>query len=1279
MTSLDPLGPSVLNEIAAAARTVTGVGDAVAVVRHGVRSAAPAPAPAAAAPATAVSQTGPASRHQDDDRPAAELDGGELHAPDDAPATLQEALRAAAELAPDKGTVFITRGNEDVLQTYPQLLAEAERVLAGLRAAGLRPGDAALFQFDDNRAYLTAFWACVLGGFVPTPVAVATTYRAPNDTNRRLHNVWHLLDRPPLLTDDATAAALAEVRDLWDEPDVRILPLGELLACPPDTDWYPATPDSPVLNLLTSGSTGVPKCVQHTNATVVSRSLAYARFSAMGSDEVSLLWMPFDHVTVVHCNIRDVFLRCLHVNAKIEHFLTDPLLWLDWADRYGATNTWAPNFAFAMVNEHAEEIRTKRTWDLSRFRTILNGGEPVVAATSHRFLELLAPHGLPADAMAPAWGMAETCSGVTYGRQRLDDPAAGTVAVDPASLGGTIRETDPGDRDAVVLSTVGQPIPGVRLRIVDDSGAVLPEGRMGELQIRGRTMMTGYFNNADANRESFGDDGWFRTGDLAFVRGGELVIAGRKKDQIVVRGVNYLAHEIESVVEQVEGVRVTFTAATGVREPGAGSDRLAIFFVPQRRDSDELARIAEGIRAVLVREVGLAPDLLIPVTETEFPKTGSGKVQRSALAAELRAGTFDGRVIGSAAEEQAPGTWLARRQWTELPGPTPAGGGTGVRLVLAEDDELGHLGVDGPVVAVSRGDRLRAAGPDRYRVDAGGRAQLRQLLAEVTERHGPLSAIVLGRPLSYPGEPADRLATATAELTSLLAALADGSYGTPLVLVLTAGAVHARPGDAVDLGTCALPGLVRTATAELPDLTIRQVDLSGDRDTWADAVRTELADPDHRGIVAARKGRRLEPRLSPVAEADDSSAQPPVTPGGLYLVTGGLGGIAHDIAGYLVATYGVRLLLAGRSPAEGEKAERLAELRALGEVTYEQLDVADTDALQAAVARAEARFGRGLDGVFHLAGADPTDQWADLERHTLVHESTQGFARQYRAKVSGTLALARVLEDRPEVSLVLFGSVNGEFGGHAFGAYAAANAFLAGFADHWHHARRRPVRCLAWSMWTGVGMNHGQSTAPARSRGFRPIEPADGLRLFLDTAQLPEHSLLLGLDLAHPAIVADLVPEQLRARELLLAYTADDTDGTDPEAVRAAVEPVTRDCPVPVRLVEVARIPRASDGRADTARLLLDTAADRSRRRHTPPATDLEWRIAALWADALERPETGRDDSFFDLGGNSVRATRLLALIDDGLGVRLTTQELYENPTVAQVAAIVEARGGDTE
>ncbi|KAA0909991.1 AMP-binding protein, partial [Streptomyces apricus] len=508
----------------------------------------------------------------------------------------------------------------------------------------------------------------------------------------------------------------------------------------------PSAPHTPVINLLTSGSTGVPKCVQHTHASVAARTWSVVQGRGYTGDDVSVIWMPLDHVTMVFYNIRDVFLRSLHVNGKIEDFLAHPPMWLDLLERYGATNTWAPNFAFNLLHEYADDI-ARGSWDLSRVREFVNGGEPVVAATSHRFLDMLAPHGLRADAMVPAWGMSETCSGVTYSVQSRTDRTAGTVVVAPSSFETDLHFPAEDDRgqDAVAFSTVGAPLPGVSVRIVDAAGALLPQDRIGELQIRGVTMMHGYHANADANRAAFDPQGWFRTGDLAFVHDGQLVIAGRKKDQIVVRGANYVAHELESVIEEADGVRVTYAAAAGVREPGEGSDRLVVFFVPTRWDSAALARTLQDVRTRLGREAGLAPDLVVPVTVAEFPKTASGKIQRSALVADLRAGRFADRIEPEQQQEQdtpaAPAFF--RRQWSRREDSIPASGQDGVRLVFGDPGDLPLLGLDrGRTVVVRAGQRYVRESPLSFRIAPGDSAHISRVLQEVTAQHGPLSTVL---------------------------------------------------------------------------------------------------------------------------------------------------------------------------------------------------------------------------------------------------------------------------------------------------------------------------------------------------------------------------------------------------------------------------------------------------------------------------------------------------------------------------------------------------------
>ncbi|CAM5497335.1 SDR family NAD(P)-dependent oxidoreductase [Streptomyces californicus] len=306
-------GHDAVARLRAAAESVTGVEEAAPLLRREARldRARPAaPRPADALPAAAG--------------PPAVAYGGDL--PDDPgfPTTLQEALRLAAELAPEQGIVYLTDGDER-FQSYSRLLDDAQRLLTGLRSTGIAPGESVLFQFGDNRAFITAFWACVLGGYLPTPVGAAPGYDRENAVTTKLRNAWQLLDRPLILTDSTLAPAVAKLSALWDADDLRVAVVEELCDGPRSTDWFPATPDSPAVHLLTSGSTGVPKVVRHASRSILARTRAVAAVHGFDSDEVALNWMPLDHVGgIIMWSVRDVVLRCRHVNATIDAFLADP-------------------------------------------------------------------------------------------------------------------------------------------------------------------------------------------------------------------------------------------------------------------------------------------------------------------------------------------------------------------------------------------------------------------------------------------------------------------------------------------------------------------------------------------------------------------------------------------------------------------------------------------------------------------------------------------------------------------------------------------------------------------------------------------------------------------------------------------------------------------------------------------------------------------------------------------------------------------------------------------
>ncbi len=167
----------------------------------------------------------------------------------------------------------------------------------------------------------------------------------------------------------------------------------------------------------------------------------------------------------------------------------------------------------------------------------------------------------------------------------------------------------------------------------------MPEATIGHLEVCGTAVSPGYFHNPEANRV-FHEDGWLETGDLGLLADGELVITGRAKESIIVRGVNYACGELEETVGGVPGVEPSFTAACAVRRPGSDREELAVFFHTAIEEEGPLAELLREIQQRLVRQTGVRPDFLLPVAKEAIPKTAIGKIQRMELGRRFAAGDF---------------------------------------------------------------------------------------------------------------------------------------------------------------------------------------------------------------------------------------------------------------------------------------------------------------------------------------------------------------------------------------------------------------------------------------------------------------------------------------------------------------------------------------------------------------------------------------------------------------------------------------------------------------
>jgi len=1197
--------------------------------------------------------------------------GEPLRTHEDGPATLLDALRAAAR-ADDKGISYVQPDCSETFQSYRALLQEAERISTGLRRLGVRPEEKVIFQLDRNEDFIAAFWGCIHAGAVPAPINVAPSYERANSTTQKLRHAWEMLDRPLVLS----SARLVQELGAWSNSSrldgFRVGTIEELRECEASRAPHKSRPDDPAIILLTSGSTGRPKGVVQSHRAILSRSASTAQLNHFSADDISLNWFPLDHVGgIIMFHLRDVFLGCRQIEAPTQLILQQPLRWLDLIDRYGATITWAPNFAFGLINERAEEIRQGR-WDLSSLRFILNGGEAIVARTARRFMSLLAGFGLPGAAMHPAWGMSETSSGVTYS--------------DRFSLDST-SDDDP-------FVEVGLPIPGFSMRIVDADDRLVEEGEVGRLQVKGPTVTSGYYRNPELNREVFTADGWFNTGDLGLLRDGRLTICGREKDVIIINGVNFYSHEIEAVVEEVAGIEASFTAACATREPGSDTDQMIVFFSPAVSSDDELSNMIDAVREKVVRDVGVTPAYLVPVERSVIPKTEVGKIQRAQLRERFEAGEFDyllKKVDILSGNARTIPNWFHQRVWRPREiriakaGPAPRGylvfldrHGLGERL-CSEFDRSGLtcVGVE-PAVEFER------SSPTRYRIKPDDPEHYRRLMQFLSEDNLQIDRIIhlwTYSDQSVKVESREQLEQAqifgSYSLVFLAQALAGPHHGErPVQLqVVSRNAQAVAPADEPVYAYAPVLGLIKTLAIEMPWLRCRHVDLApGVPEALAVHIIRESQDAGKEREIAYRDGRRLAPRLRSVEWTPAHTHPLPFKKGGWYLLSGGLGGIGAQVARYLLKNYQARLLLVGRTvlPARdewpaylrsgGKVADKIRALQLLeetgGEVVYEAADVTDLERLRSLTDRIAAEWRGSLDGIIQFAGI--------FRERPIISETGESLAAAFEAKLIGSWTLGQLVAGLPEALFITFSSVNGFFGGAGAGAYAAASSFLDSFSADQSHRGRLHSYCLAWSMWDRVGMSCDYEKQDAtRARGYQIIPPDKGLLSFLAALRQDRRRLLIGLDGGNPHIRPHVEAPAYQVQSLS-AFFPTDIDRRAIEKLRQLVVEDRFHAAIDCDLVEIEEMPMTSIGEIDREQLAtLARLSPGDSTGRVAPRTDFERQVAGIWQSVLGGSTPGIHDNFFEIGGHSILATQVISRINEAFKIEAPLRQIFESPTIA--------------
>jgi amino acid adenylation domain-containing protein len=540
---------------------------------------------------------------------------------------LTNALKSAVQ-DEQKGVIFVYGGSEEVFLSYRNILDKALCALTNLRARGITQGDTLIFQVYRQDEFIVAYWACLLGGIVPVPVAVGN-----NDEHRlKLFNVWGILDRPKLLADEKVIGWLQKfaqknnLEQTYQNIEANLIRLEELFAAA--TPAEPIEPSGEDLAFIqfSSGSTGTPKGVMltHNNLLINTNSLATSFESPTGEERL-LSWMPLTHdMGLIGYHLTPLTRGWTHCIMDTNLFIRRPGIWLNKVAEHSITVTASPNFGFEYVLKFLSKPDYS-SLDLSKLRFILNGAEPISYDLCVALEEAFKPYGIHHNITFPGYGLAEGSLAITTCRPNEDLVVA---YLDRLHLkeGDIVEYTDKDSGAGFVC--VGRPLVDVEVQIGNENGKPYGENTIGEIQIRGGNVTQGYFNNPEATAKIKHEGGWTSTGDLGFMKDGRLYITGRKKDIIFVNGGNLYPHDMERIAETVEGVELGKVAVVGV-DTQAGKGEIVAFLYTKESDPNTIAPIALEIRRKINAAFNVELDHILPTKV--MPRTTSGKLQRYKL------------------------------------------------------------------------------------------------------------------------------------------------------------------------------------------------------------------------------------------------------------------------------------------------------------------------------------------------------------------------------------------------------------------------------------------------------------------------------------------------------------------------------------------------------------------------------------------------------------------------------------------------------------------------
>lgn len=569
--------------------------------------------------------------------------------------TLVDLLRTCAQSSPDfVSHTFLEDGELDErILTYALLDEQARAVAVGLKEIS-EPGDRALLLYAPGIDYIIGLFGCMYAGLVPVPAYPPDPSRLNRTVPRLLRLIQDCGAAVAMTTSAMLELAEAFISEQENAPKLHWF-ASDAVDISSAAQWMRPNINSETLALIqyTSGSTSDPKGVMLSHQNVIDNCLAtQTRWLPLGPIATGVVWTPPYHdMGLISGVIAPLFRReeltLPTVLMSPLAFLSRPMRWLEAMSRHKAVATAGPNFAYELCARKATEEEIAAL-DLSTVRYAVSGAEAIRPTTIRNFNERFAAAGWNPTAFGPSYGMAEATLVVS-----MSIPNAGMVTfpIVKEELKENRFETDVSGvapEDIVELVGCGPAHTGFEITIVDPNTLQRSAGNeVGEIWVNGPGVANGYWEKPELSEQTFRatidgepDQHWLRTGDLGVIHDGQLIVTGRRKDLIIVRGNNFYPQDIELTVENAHpSLRAGCGAAFSIEENG--EERLAVVQEIDMREHPDAEGVVERIRQAVLRDHEIPAWSVTLIQPRTIFKTSSGKIQRSATRSALLLGELD--------------------------------------------------------------------------------------------------------------------------------------------------------------------------------------------------------------------------------------------------------------------------------------------------------------------------------------------------------------------------------------------------------------------------------------------------------------------------------------------------------------------------------------------------------------------------------------------------------------------------------------------------------------